>query len=127
MTSAPAPPLAPADMDLSRIVRHFSPAWFAAVMGTAAVPLAVSFLDGAWVRPTAASFVVLAVVMFTSQIEVAWSNFQDHSVIWVQPTISVTNSTVWCLYALTRADRFLLLANLVGILFAVITILAIFL
>lgn len=70
---------------------------------------------------------ILAVVMFTSQIEVAWSNFQDHSVIWVQPTISIINSTVWCLYALTRADRFLLLANLVGIFFAAVTILAIFL
>jgi hypothetical protein len=48
-------------------------------------------------------------------------------VIWIQPTISIINSTVWCLYAVTRADKFLLLANVVGIFFAVITILAIFL
>ena len=69
---------------------------------------------------------ILAVVMFTSLIEVAWSNYQDKSVIWIQPTISIINSTVWCLYAVTRADRFLLLANMVGIFFAVVTILAIF-
>ena len=69
---------------------------------------------------------ILAIVMFTSLIEVAWSNYQDKSVIWIQPTISIINSTVWCLYALTRADKFLLLANMVGIFFATITILAIF-
>ncbi len=69
---------------------------------------------------------ILAVIMFTSLIEVAWSNFQDRSVIWIQPSISTINSTVWCLYALIRNDKFLLLANLVGIFFAVITILAVF-
>ncbi len=69
---------------------------------------------------------ILAIVMFTSLIEVAWSNYQDKSVIWIQPTISIINSTVWCLYAITRADKFLLLANMVGIFFAMITILAIF-
>ena len=69
---------------------------------------------------------ILAIVMFTSLIEVAWSNYQDKSVIWIQPTISIINSTVWCLYAITRADKFLLLANMVGIFFATITILAIF-
>jgi len=37
---------------------------------------------------------ILAIVMFTSLIEVAWSNYQDYSVIWIQPTISIINSTV---------------------------------
>jgi len=70
---------------------------------------------------------ILAIVMFTSLIEVAWSNYQDKSIIWIQPTISTINSTVWCLYAVARADKFLFLANTVGIFFAVLTILAIFL
>ncbi len=70
---------------------------------------------------------ILTVVMFTSLIEVAWSNYRGKSVIWIQPTISIINSTVWCLYAVTRGDRFLLLANMVGIFFAIITIPAIFL
>jgi len=70
---------------------------------------------------------ILAIIMFTALIEVAWSNYQDRSVIWIQSTISIINSTVWCLYAVARADRFLLLTNMVGILFSVITILAIFL
>ena len=69
---------------------------------------------------------ILAIVMFTSLIEVAWSNFQNKSVIWIQPSISIINSSVWCLYAVTRSDRFLLLANVVGIFFATLTILAIF-
>lgn len=33
------------------ITEHFSPAWFAAVMGTAVIPLAISFLNYPWVKP----------------------------------------------------------------------------
>jgi tellurite resistance protein TehA-like permease len=45
-------------------IRHFNPAWFAAVMGTGVVPLAISFLDGDWVEYVAAVFVVLSVILF---------------------------------------------------------------
>ena len=45
-------------------VRHFNPAWFAAVMGTAVVPLAISFLDASWVEYVAAVFIVLSVILF---------------------------------------------------------------
>lgn len=69
---------------------------------------------------------LLAIVMFTSVIEIAWSNFQDKSAIWVQPSISVVNNSIWCLYAASRRDKFLLIANSVGIFFASIAILAIF-
>jgi len=45
-------------------VRHFNPAWFAAVMGTAVVPLAISFFDGSWVDYIAAVFIVLSLILF---------------------------------------------------------------
>ena len=47
-------------------IRFFNPAWFAAVMGTAVVPLAISFVDASWVEPVAAAFMVLAVMMFVA-------------------------------------------------------------
>ncbi len=49
---------------LSNITQHFSPAWFAAVMGTAVIPLALSFLDYGWVEPVAMAFVSLSALLF---------------------------------------------------------------
>ena len=53
-------------------IRYFNPAWFAAVMGTAVVPLAISFVDASWVEPVAAGFIVLAAVMFVA-ILIPWT------------------------------------------------------
>lgn len=60
--------LTPRDMTPSRIVQTFSPAWFAAVMGTAAIPLAIGFADGPWVRPLAGAFTLLAAAMFLAAL-----------------------------------------------------------
>ena len=49
---------------LQDTIQHLNPAWFASVMGTAVVPLAVSFVDAPWVEPVGAVFTTLAVVMF---------------------------------------------------------------
>jgi C4-dicarboxylate transporter/malic acid transport protein len=57
-------PLTARDMTPARIVETFSPAWFAAVMGTAVVPLAIGFAEGTWVRPVAGVFTLLAMAMF---------------------------------------------------------------
>ncbi len=57
---------------LDETIEHFNPAWFAAVMGTAVVPLAVSFLAGAWVRGVAAFFIVVSVAMFIG-ILIPWT------------------------------------------------------
>ena len=67
---SPAAPasLTPRDMTFARITEFFSPAWFASVMGTAAVPLAISFIDAGWVRPTAGVFTGLAMLMFAAAI-----------------------------------------------------------
>ncbi len=46
------------------ITEHFSPAWFAAIMGTAVIPLAISFIDAAWVTPLATFFILLSLVLF---------------------------------------------------------------
>ena len=59
-----SPSLTARDMTPNLIARHLSPAWFAAVMGTAVVPLALSFMDASWLRPVAAGFVGLAALMF---------------------------------------------------------------
>jgi len=53
------------------IVRNFNPAWFAAVMGTAVVPLAVSFLSDTFARPLSTVFLVLSIVMFVAAL-VPW-------------------------------------------------------
>jgi len=53
-------------------IEHFNPAWFAAVMGTAVFPLAISFFDGGWVRPLAAIGIVISVVMFVA-ILIPWT------------------------------------------------------
>jgi tellurite resistance protein TehA-like permease len=50
------------------VTAHFSPAWFAAIMGTAVIPLAISFIDHPLVQPTAAFFIVLAAVMFLAAL-----------------------------------------------------------
>jgi C4-dicarboxylate transporter/malic acid transport protein len=57
---------------LDETIEHFNPAWFAAVMGTAVVPLAISFLTGLWVRGVAATFVVISVLMFIA-ILIPWT------------------------------------------------------
>ena len=46
------------------VTQAFSPAWFAAIMGTAVVPLALSFLNHGAVRPLAGFFILLAAAMF---------------------------------------------------------------
>ena len=57
---------------LNETIEHFNPAWFAAVMGTAVVPLAISFLTGSWVRAVAAAFTIISVVMFVG-ILIPWT------------------------------------------------------
>ena len=56
----------------SEVVEHFNPAWFAAVMGTAVVPLAISFLTGSWVEVVAAIFIVISALMFVA-ILIPWT------------------------------------------------------
>ncbi len=60
------------DGSLASIIEDFSPAWFAAVMGTAVVPLAVSFLTPSIARPIAAVFMVLSLLMFFAAL-VPWT------------------------------------------------------
>ncbi len=58
------PETASARPSIRDTIRYFNPAWFAAVMGTAVVPLAISFVDASWVEPVAAGFIMLAAGMF---------------------------------------------------------------
>ncbi len=77
MSAQPAT-LTARDMNPGRIVETFSPAWFAAVMGTAVVPLAIAFTGGAWVRPVAGLFIVLALALFLLSIgpwSIRWFRF----------------------------------------------------
>lgn len=65
-TPSDLPPsdLAPSDLGPTLITRHFSPAWFAAVMGTAVVPLAISFTGAGWTDWAARIMMPLASLMF---------------------------------------------------------------
>ena len=69
---------------------------------------------------------VLTTLMFSSMIEVAWNNYMDLTKIWIQPSLTIISNSVWFSYGLLRKDVFLLIANGAGIVFAVITIAAIF-
>lgn len=48
----------------SSITEHFNPAWFAAVMGTAVIPLAISFLQYPWIRPLSFVLICFSVLVF---------------------------------------------------------------
>ncbi|MDX2508641.1 MAG: hypothetical protein QNK28_03730 [Desulfobacterales bacterium] len=49
---------------LKTITQHFNPAWFASIMGTAVIPLALSFIESSWVRPVSMALIVLSVILF---------------------------------------------------------------
>lgn len=57
-------PAAPIQNPLLRVAHCFSPAWFAAVMGTAVIPVAISFIEQPWVRPVAMVFMIAAILMY---------------------------------------------------------------
>lgn len=46
------------------LTRHFNPAWFASVMGTAVIPLALSFTEAPWILPVSVLLLVLSVILF---------------------------------------------------------------
>lgn len=48
----------------SSITEHFNPAWFAAIMGTAVIPVAISFLNFFWVKPLSMLFIILSAGAF---------------------------------------------------------------
>ncbi len=48
----------------SAITEHFNPAWFAAIMGTAVIPLAISFLEYSWVKPLSMASIIFSAVVF---------------------------------------------------------------
>ncbi len=51
-------------MKFSEIAKHFNPAWFAAVMGTAVIPLVLSFLDFPFSRFLSTFFFLTAAILF---------------------------------------------------------------
>ena len=51
-------------MKFSEIAKHFNPAWFAAVMGTAVIPLVLSFLDFPLKESLGVFFFLVALIMF---------------------------------------------------------------
>ena len=50
-------------MKFTEIAKNFNPAWFAAVMGTAVIPLVLSFLDFPFLDVIRACFFLLALLM----------------------------------------------------------------
>lgn len=66
MTKSDSP--APQKLSFGAIAQHFSPAWFAAVMGTAVIPLAISFIPATLVRPVAGAFMLLSAAMFLAML-----------------------------------------------------------
>ncbi len=52
------------NLKFSAITRHLSPAWFASVMGTAVIPLAISFINHPLVASAAVFFISLSIFMF---------------------------------------------------------------
>ncbi len=48
----------------SVIAQNFNPAWFASIMGTAVIPLAISFINAPWVKPVSITFLILSLILF---------------------------------------------------------------
>lgn len=46
------------------IIQHFNPAWFASVMGTAVIPLALSFTGLSWLRSVSVASLILTILIF---------------------------------------------------------------
>ncbi|MDX2475308.1 MAG: hypothetical protein QNL91_16555 [Candidatus Krumholzibacteria bacterium] len=62
------PELKPGDLTATLITRHFNPAWYAAVMGTAVVPLALTFTGADWIDWAARIMIPLASLMFLAAL-----------------------------------------------------------
>ena len=54
----------PFKLSPSSITEHFNPAWFAAIMGTAVIPLAISFLSYSWVKPLSMALILFSIFGF---------------------------------------------------------------
>ncbi len=70
---------------------------------------------------------VLAIIMFTSLIEVFISNIRGESRIFVQPLATAFNGFFWSLYAYGRKDWFLLVPNLLALILGILTAMSVFL
>jgi len=68
----------------------------------------------------------LALGMFFALIEVAFSNLNGESNIFIQPILVTINCTVWSLYAYWKKDWFLFWANLPGIFLGIFTVITAF-
>ena len=62
------PDLKPSDLTPTLITRHFNPAWFAAVMGTAVLPLALALTGADWTDWAARIMIPLATLMFLASL-----------------------------------------------------------
>ncbi len=67
---------------------------------------------------------ILAILMFTSIIEVAISNWKGESNIIVQPILTVINCVIWSIYACLRKDKFVFWSNVPGVFLGIITVLS---
>jgi len=55
---------APFKLTPRSLTEHFSPAWFAAVMGTAVIPLAISFMKNTLIIPLSFIFITFSFIIF---------------------------------------------------------------
>jgi C4-dicarboxylate transporter/malic acid transport protein len=59
-------------LTLNEISAHFNPAWFAVIMGTAVIPLAISFIKHPATTAVAGFFFVLSIVLFIAAL-IPWA------------------------------------------------------
>ncbi|MFH1838009.1 MAG: SemiSWEET family transporter [Candidatus Kuenenbacteria bacterium] len=64
---------------------------------------------------------VLAIIMFTSLIEIFISNAKGDSNIYIQPIATAFNGFFWSLYAYGRKDWFLLTPNILACILGIAT------
>ena len=68
----------------------------------------------------------LAILMFVSLIEIAKNNLYNHTHIFIQPFVTVLNCTIWSFYAYLSKEKFVLWANLPGIVLGIVTFITAF-
>ena len=68
----------------------------------------------------------ISIAMYFSLVEIAISNLNGTSHIFIQPLVTIINCTIWVTYAHLKKERFVFWANVPGIFFGVFTVVTAF-
>ncbi len=68
----------------------------------------------------------LAILMFVSLIEIARDNLSGESHIYIMPAVTTINCIIWSVYGYLRKEKYILWANVPGVILGISTVLTAF-